>query len=801
MQEEKKIGLDFSFGEDTDTETALVFETENTHSIENKSINNAQTANKLKMEFEIPDVPAKNTVEHKVLGSKPEGKLQVGRSRVSTSKDSFGFRDELAGLDYSIDPTAEPDSKIRMLDATVVNVTGKTASDESYEAQSTVFKFAVEDDEAELLKVTEVASEPYVPQKNEVKEPVSEPAETTEKKTYDIPDPFAHKNALIDIDGERLPSQSNVPVGDETGKGKKKKSEFNTLSERDGFKDKFLDAIMAHRIRLIAALILSSLILIVENLKFFDISIPSRLGFEGDGVVMAVIDLVFIVCMLALALPECVKAFKWIAFGRVVPELFIPIGAFVALVYYAVIFIHVPIDYPLFGLAFSLIATSSIIASLIKKKVDFANFKNISTASEKYIVDRKMTRSLPDENMATDGAVEGYKSKTARIFRAIFITDFFKRSGKCSENSAHIVVLIAANLAIALVSGTVAFFVLDGLYSAVKTFTTVFMVGMPVFSILSHKTSFKRAVKCAQKEKSTFIGESAVLDYAGVDVLTFNDTEIFTNEDVSLQRIMLYGRNDNLEKAMYQMSSVFASVGGPLAGIFADSIEYAPTPAKNVRIDENGIVADVHGNQVRAGNLEYMLKCGISIPEDTSKDNAALMSTKVMYAAENGEIYAKFYIRYTLSEEFTMIMPSLIDDGIIPLVYTKDPNIDVQLMRALTAGADTIRVCKKLAMFDPNDKVHERVSAGLVTTGDKLNVINMLSLAKRYAGFHSVMTVVEMLAMVVGAGLAILLAFARNMMSEIPSACLSVWQIAWCIAFAVMSKRAIKSNVDYTKRD
>ena len=297
-----------------------------------------------------------------------------------------------------------------------------------------------------------------------------------------------------------------------------------------------------------------------------------------------------------------------------------------------------------------------------------------------------------------------------------------------------------------------------------------------------------------------FVGEATVFDYAGVDVLTFNDTEIFTDEDVSLQRIMLYGRNDNLEKAMYQMSSVFATVGGPLANIFADSIEYAATPAKNVRIEENGIVADVHGNQVRAGNLEYMQKSGIPIPEDTSKDNAVLKSTKIMYAAENGEIYAKFYIRYTLSEDFTMIMPSLADDGIVPLVYTKDPNIDTQLMRTLTAGADSIRVCKKLMLSDPNDKVHDRVSAGLVTTGDKLSVITMLSLAKRYVKFHKIMAVTELLSMAVGAGLAVLISL-LEMTSAIPSACLSVWQLAWCAAFSIMSKRAIKSNVDYTKRD
>ena len=801
MEQEKKVGLDFSVGEDSDNEVSLVFENNGPNIEKKKTESVKENSEGIRTEFTIPEYLDVKSASEKTYNPKFTNKAKSSSKNVQTSNDVFGFRDELAGLDYSIDPTAEPDSKIRMLDATLVNVTGTTSSKESYETQSTVFKFSVDEyEEEELLRVDEATLEPDAREMPENKESVKENVKIAKDKEYNIPDPFVHKNALMDTSNSNITLASNITVGDEQNKSKKKKREFNSLSERDAFKDKFLDAIMATRIRLIAAVIVSVLILITENLRFFGVSLPYVLGFESDGVVMAVIDLVFVFCMLALAIPECAKAFKWLVLGKAVPELFVPIGAIISLVYYVIVFVELPLDYPLFALAFALMVISSILASLIKKKADFVNFKNVSTANEKYIVDRKLTRSLPEENMATDGAVEGYKSKTARMFRTSFVTDFFKRSRKCSENSANIVVIIAADLAIAIVFGAVAFFVLDGFYSALMTFATVFMIGMPVFSVISHKTTFMQATKSAMEERSVFIGEATVFDYAGVDVLTFKDTDIFTDEDVSLQRIMLYGRSENLEKAMYQMSSIFATVGGPLSRIFADSIEYTATPAKNVRVEENGIVADVHGNQVRAGSLDYMVKSGITIPEDTSKDNSSLMSTKIMYAAENGEIYAKFYIRYTLSEEFTMIMPSLVDDGIVPLIYTRDPNVDSQLMRSLTAGADSIRVSKKLTLSDQDDKVHDRVSAGLVTTGDKLSVINMLLLAKRYVKFHKIMAVTELLAMAVGAGLAVMISL-LEMTSAIPSACLSVWQIAWCIVFAVMSKRAIRSNVDYTKRD
>ena len=53
-------------------------------------------------------------------------------------------------------------------------------------------------------------------------------------------------------------------------------------------------------------------------------------------------------------------------------------------------------------------------------------------------------------------------------------------------------------------------------------------------------------------ENSAVIGESSLYDYSGIDVITFSDTEIFGNDDISLQRIMLYGKNENLSKFVHK---------------------------------------------------------------------------------------------------------------------------------------------------------------------------------------------------------------------------------------------------------
>ena len=458
--------------------------------------------------------------------------------------------------------------------------------------------------------------------------------------------------------------------------------------------------------------------------------------------------------------------------------------------------------YPLFGLLFSLLSVGAIVAALFKKLADFSNFKMISVGGEKRIVDRKLTRTLPEENLAVDGKVQGYKSKTVRVFRTSFVADFFKRSGKCAENSGGVVLIISASFGLAFVAAAVAFFI-PGIYAplmaSAMTFASVFLLGMPAFSILLHKIPFFHSVKQAESENSAIIGESSLYDYSGVDVITFHDTEVFGDEDVNLQRIMLYGKSENLEKAMNQMSAIFAVVGGPLKNMFADALDHMPSTATRVRIEEEGIVARVDGVEVMAGTLEYMVRNGIKIPYDPGKESSALFSTKIMYAAENGEVYAKFYIRYTLSEDFTMILPALADDGVIPLIYTRDPNVNADLLRTLTAGMDSIRVLKKQTLPDGEDKLYHRVSAGIVTTGDKIDVISMLLLCKKYVRLQQRLSIVELSAMAVGATLAVVLAMSGMMV--VPSFVLAVWQLAWCGVMIFMSHRTLKSSKDKNKQD
>ena len=170
------------------------------------------------------------------------------------------------------------------------------------------------------------------------------------------------------------------------------------------------------------------------------------------------------------------------------------------------------------------------------------------------------------------------------------------------------------------------------------------------------------------------------------------------------------------------MSALFMQVGGPLDTLFSNSLDRKCSPASNVEVYDEGIVGVVEGTTVYAGTRDFMIEHGIKLSSDAdARFELQSDSTKIMYAAENGEAYAKFYIRYSFSEEFSMLLPVLEDYGITPLVYTRDPNVSRRLLMTLTAGSDKIRVMKKNDLCASDDVKYQSVSSSLVSLGNRSN--------------------------------------------------------------------------------
>ena len=740
-------------------------------------------------------------------------KMVDTRSRASMTELRKSAKVEIDGAQrpvYSpeagakLDPTAEMDKAPE--NQVVVNLSGSEPEPELLN----VFKFkneelkrpepaapVIEEEEKAIQEIEElITPDPEEEPAKEEETPAQtseEPAETAlqsvDEADFVMPDPEGVVAIQDYSDGTEKKADAPKPkfVIDDEPQTNKNSGEFSHQSQRDSFKDRFLDTLLAHKIRM-GAIGIFSLVLIVFEFLAFTGRLTARLlpGSNYFGM-LAAVDFLFVACIFLLALPETVKAVSALCSKRVSFDISLPLCFFVLLAYSAVLMIAPEKSYSLYGFVFAVCALISVIGSYFRTLGDFTAFKHVSQNCEKKFLDIEVTSDLPEESLALDGIVVGYKSKTAKVHRAAFVADFFERVGRTVEKDNHALLLLGIPLGASLIAAILALFAIGGIVSAMSAFTLVFLLSCPSFVLLSGNLPYYDAQENAMYENSTLVGERAYYDFSEVDVIAFEDTEIFGVEDVNLKRFMLYGDSDNIERAMRQMYSLFSVTGGPLYKIFANALDnrVRHSPATGVEIEADGVSGEVSGSKIFAGTADYMRRHGVAIPSGSSSD-AGAETTKIMYSAENGEVYAKFYIRYSFSEEFTMILPSLRKKNIVPLIYTNDPNLSNELLKTLSAGADCMRVVKKLEPLSERGIIHRRVSAGMVTYGDKVNAINTVLLAGKYKAFSEKISVSALYAISLAAAGSLIFSVLGL---ALPSFVFGLWHLAWCGALRYDSRK------------
>lgn len=642
--------------------------------------------------------------------------------------------------------------------------------------------------EAEAVSEAEVEAEPEV-----------EPADNGEAEEYSMPDPdddfgIFDFTPAVDYEEDVPEGVDDTPV---TPDSKRNDREFSNSTQRDSFKDKFLDSIMSIRIRFVASMVFAVAILILEILSATKLITLKLLEESTSYALLGIADFLLAACIFVLALPEMFRAVKNLFGKKLTPDI-LPIPSFIIIgLYTLAIVLTGATSYALFGLLFASVTIPVITASLYRTQADFTAFKMASQNEDKDIIDIKNTRELGAENIALDGAVDEYKSKIARTFHTSFVSDFFKNTSGVADNGKHIGLIYGVPFGAAAVAAIAAYFLSWNPVTAVSVLALGVMLGCPAFAILANKVSYFHSQRSAVLSDSVAIGEDAYDKFSSVDVFAFDDTDIFGPDDVNLKRFMLYGERDSMEKVMRQMCALFASVGGPLDCMFSAVIDnrVRHKSATNVIIEDDGVCGEVAGHMIAAGSEEYMRRNGIAIPAAAvaQEKGVSLDTTKIMYASEDGEVYAKFYIRYSFSEEFTMALPSLREAGITPLVYTRDPNVSNELLSVLTAGVDDMRVLKIYAPLK-EEKVYGRVSANMVTFGDKLDAASMIVLSKKHKNFSLNVRFAELCAAAFGVLLAVALSIVG--FSRITVLVATLWQMLMCGAIKVISKKVLLGDAE-----
>lgn len=695
------------------------------------------------------------------------------------------------------DPTAEEEASAEGIvveqgsgpvsEDVIMNITKPAPAPAAPKAEPSV------EDEKKKIEQLLVSPEAPAEKEAEVSSPLAMPEEAATlaaPAVYEMPDPEEETLRVLDypedLGGASLPDVAEPPVAAVRKLFAPK--EYESIGQKMAFKDMFLDRLNSVAVRLGAAILLSLVLLLLENLHLFGVDVLGALGFEGYPFLLVLLDLQIVLCLFLLAMPEIMRGVRALTKGMFHSELLLPVAFLLQLIQTVTVMIVAPTVDNLCGFVFSLCAIGTIVGSYLRHYASFLTFRHVGGREEKIAVERKITRKLTDEKFALDGAVDEYKSKTARFVRAGFISGFFARERKSAESTRYNLKYLLLSLGLSLVVGIVMFFLgSDGMLDATSSMAMTFYFCAPTALLLMHRLPYYFSARAASARDGGVIGETSHLDYAGVDVVTFEDTEVFEKGNVSLKHIVIYNSHKEFTVVLEQMSSLFSRIGGPLDTLFSEML-VKKCPAADEAVLENGGVYGRIGESVfHVGTESYILSKEMDIANKKDNRETEDPCVRVMYAAENGVVFAKFYLQYKLSSSFEALLPEFSSEKIVSLIYTKDFNITNELMRHLCGGGDCVRVMKS-ELFAPAPAA-EKAGVGLAAK-DKSGALSLILLCHRYAKLEK--TLLSAFWFVLGSGVffgAMLSVF--GLLFAVPSCLYGLWQLAAVIAIGVYAYRSL----------
>ncbi len=299
----------------------------------------------------------------------------------------------------------------------------------------------------------------------------------------------------------------------------------------------------------------------------------------------------------------------------------------------------------------------------------------------------------------------------------------------CEDARPNNVLLIVA-LSLSLIAGLVMGIVKGSAEGGLLSFCFALFLMIPGALLYTRVAPISRACRRALDENGVILGESSVFLYSELGAVSFEDIAAFPAAKVKVCKIKLFNRNP-LDRVLCSASGVFSLIGGPLSGVFRESVVDIGTTedVQILSVREDGILARVDGAEMRIGTGAYMQKAGVELPFD-AEDEIFLAGGKVsiLYASFGDLPCAKFYLRYSLDRGFVKTVQNLYKNGICTVLRTYDPNINNRLISKIgSLSAYSVKVVHKTEE-QLSDFVAESADSGILSHTDAVFASKLLFL-------------------------------------------------------------------------
>lgn len=540
-------------------------------------------------------------------------------------------------------------------------------------------------------------------------------------------------------------------------------------------------------IRLIIAVCLSVMLFLIENIAPIKALFPSVF-------VYIITDWVLVLICAVLVAGRLIDAFK--SFFKRNPEVdCITVLSFlfsVAATTVAVIFEKTDSVIALYNFPFSVCVILDVLFVYYRSKRDLYSFSILSSDSEKCAVVIGNSAEEPLQESERFISSEGKENvKFGEVKRVGFVDGYFAHHAEIPDSHSALKILIpfclgASVLFFCLSLAIMKYSVSESLGIAYATF----MMCTPFSAFLAYCYPLYLASRRAHTHHSAILCDKTPDNYRDSSMIVFRDTEAIPAGKAKVKGIRLYG-DKKIDNAIYYASSVYSVIGGPLEEVFRKAALNSVS-SENVQIREisaDGICAMVDNKNIVIGRPGYMEEqCFETMPEPGDDEYDGKTNRRIFYLACEQFIIAKFYIQYSVSEDFLHMAKRLLSTGVGISVRTADPCLDDGIFyeSKIDPEQNAIRI-SRACLRKPEGASVPASRAGIVSVGDVKELTQAFLVCRKLESVRRTNLVLHAIASVFAVAVMALVIFTGNaigMYSMFPA----LYQLFWILPTYFVSK-------------
>lgn len=387
-----------------------------------------------------------------------------------------------------------------------------------------------------------------------------------------------------------------------------------------------------------------------------------------------------------------------------------------------------------------------------------------SVATLEYVDSAELAAELGENRV---GEAEQKIGRAFRMRKANFAENYFRHINRRNPMSKILNFIIAPVIALSLVIFIISLASDKTAIDALNSFLVVNLFSMPSFLLVSMSYPFFTLVSKNLDAESVIFSESDVSEYKKVDTVVFDESDLFDDTSLTINRISVCDKNrmQDVFDIMCGVSALYDRVGGRIAGAFRASTAEGDIPedVSVIRVDDGGFEGYADGRHYCVGSDAYLTARGIQVMRYyDDKYIASNPGGVVLHIAVDGAEVFKLYLTYRISDSILSVINELSLANTRIVMRTVDPNINLDLIsRILTSTFDGKLTLVRKPYSENSAPLAEdcgTVDGGVLVNGDNPeSILDIVSACKRYGIFSKMNANINITLFVVGVLLSLFL--------------------------------------------